>query len=176
MNPDAAPSLRSLLADFVLPAAASMVDIDVETGDLDLSDAALLHRDAPAERSRLVTRGFRAGAVRSWWTRDEAGELVARTTLFRMADSQSASLAVADCWSDLLAAKVSVLRMSTCSVAVVSELGDSGARMWTAMSFLSVGDVVASIFGCAVATESGDDAVGLCVTLLDAQRQRLTPS
>lgn len=168
MSAGVSPALRSIVVEY----AFERSDVEVETSDVDLADAALLHRDPSAERSRLATRGFRVGVVRSWWTGQEFGDLVARITLFRMADGLSASLAVADCWSDLHAANVRIVRMRTAMLGVVSEQVDKGAPVWTAMSFVSVDDLVISSFGCA---DAEDEAVRRCESLIEMQLRRVTP-
>ena len=173
MSADTSPSLRSMLVDLgARPAFSPGTDeVEVETLDLDLSDAALLHRDPPAERSRLVTRGFRAGAVRSWWTGESHGELVARVTLFRVADAPSASLAVADCWSDLAAGKARISRTAAVAVGIVSEVDEDGSRRWTAMSFLGDDDLVVAVFG---RSKAEDEALLVCTSLLQTQRELLS--
>ena len=161
MKRRASPSLRTLLVDFV----ENTVNVQVETSDLDVSDAALLHRDPQAERSRLVTRGFRSGAVRSWWTNDELQELVARVVLFRMADETSASLAVADSWSELHAADARFEQTPSGRVGLVSEARIDDETVWTAMSFAYYGDITAAMFGCA---RSKKEALGRCLGVIDA--------
>ena len=55
-------------------------DVAGSADHLDVHDASLLEPDAPAELARLRTRGFLAGAVRSWVGDDES---VVQITLHR---------------------------------------------------------------------------------------------
>ena len=77
----------------------------VEVVNLDLLDAALLHRDSPAERGRLVTRGFIAGSLKQWFTVDDSQPTVevlcAQTIAYRFRSPADATLSEADGWSEL---------------------------------------------------------------------------
>ena len=77
----------------------------IEVVNLDLLDAALLHRDPPAERSRLVTRGFIAGSLKQWFTVDDdqptVEVLCAQTIAYRFRSPADATLSEADGWSEL---------------------------------------------------------------------------
>lgn len=162
MSTGALPSLRALLVDFSFEA----VTTEIETSALDLPDAALLHRDPQAERSRLITRGFRVGAARFWWTVDEPQELVARVVLYRMGDPTAAALGVADSWSELHAGDAHMLRRDATTVALVGEDDGEEAKVWTALAFGRVNDVVVAVVGCA---KDADDATRSCSDLFDAQ-------
>ena len=87
--------------DDALGWSASSVDVLL----LDVHDAALLHRDPPAERSRLVTRRFVAAAAKQWFVNDpqRAGSevLCAQMIVTRFASGADAALAEADGWSEL---------------------------------------------------------------------------
>lgn len=163
----ASPSLRSLLVEHWVGAA----DVEVETLDIGLVDASLLHRDAPAERSRLVTRGFRRGAVRSWWTVDEPARFLARVTLFRLADPSSAALACADSWSDLHAADVGVHHRGAHSIAVASERHDDDELLWSALWFGAFADLVIGVVAGSVDSET---AIAECNSLVTMQVDRLS--
>ena len=166
MSISALPSLSALLVAF----SFDPVTTEIETSSLDLPDAALLHRDPQAERSRLTTRGFRVGAVRAWWTLDEPHELVARVVLYRMGDPTAAALGVADSWSELHAGNARIVGTRAMSVALVSEDGGEGTTVWTALAFGRADDVVVAIVGCAA---NADDATRSCGDLFDAQMARL---
>lgn len=160
------PSLRSLLVGFSFDPVAT----ETQTSVLDLPDAALLHRDPQAEQSRLNTRGFRVGALRSWWTLDEPQELVARIVLHRMGDPTAAALGVADSWSEVHAGNARIHRRDATTVALVSEDDAEGTTFWTALAFGRVDEIVVTAVGCA---SNADDATRSCSALVDAQMARL---
>ena len=166
MSISSLPSLSALLVAF----SFDPVTTEIDTSTLDLSDAALLHRDPQAERSRLITRGFRVGAVRAWWTQDEPHELVARVVLYRMGDLTAAALSVADSWSELRAGNARIVRIGATSVALVSEDGGEGTTDWTALAFGRNDDVVVAVVGCGA---NVDDATRSCGALFDAQMAQL---
>ena len=166
MSISALPSLRSLLVEF----SFDPVTTESQTSTLDLPDAALLHRDPQAERSRLNTRGFRVGAHRSWWTLDEPQELVARVVLYRMGDTTAAALGVADSWSEVHAGNARIHRSGAMTVALVSEDDAEGTTVWTALAFGRVDEVVVAVVGCST---NADDATRSCGALFDAQMLRL---
>ncbi len=166
MSISGVPSLRSLLVGFSFDPLAA----EIETSDLELPDAALLHRDPQAERSRLTTRGFRVGALRTWWMLDEPQELLARVALYRMGDPMAAGLGVADSWSELHAGNARIARSDATIVALVSEDHVEGTPVWTALAFGCVAEIVVAVIGCAA---NADDATRSCVALFDAQMARL---
>ena len=95
-------ALRRLLpADDTLPWPVT----SVEVVNLDLLEAALLHRDSPAERSRLVTRGFIAGSLKQWFIvgdhRTAVEVLCAQAISYRFRSPADATLSEADGWSEL---------------------------------------------------------------------------
>ena len=162
----ALPSLRSLLVGFSFDPVAT----EIETCGLDLPDAALLHRDPQAERSRLTTRSFRVGALRTWWTVGDPQELVARVVLYGMGDPTAAAHGVADSWSELHAGNAHTVRMDSTTVALVSELDAVGTRIWTALAFGCVDEIVVAVVGCA---SHADDATQTCGALFETQMVRL---
>ncbi len=166
MSISALPSLRSLLVGF----SFEPVTAGIETSALDIADAALLHRDPQAERSRLNTRGFRVGALRTWWTPDEPQELLARVVLYRMGDPTAAALGVADSWSEVHAGNARTDRSDTRTVALLSEDDLEGTTAWSALAFGRVDDVVVAVVGSSIRAE---DATRVCHALFDAQMARL---
>lgn len=166
MSSSALPSLRSLLVGFSFDPVAT----EIETSGLDLPDAALLHRDPHAERSRLATRGFRVGALRSWWTLEDPQALLARVVLYGMGDRTAAALGIADSWSELHAGDARMVRTDSTTVALVSEDDAVGTRIWTALAFGSVDEIVVAVVGCA---SHADEATQTCGTLVESQLARL---
>ncbi len=161
------PSLSALLVSF----SFDPLSTEVETSALDLPDAALLHRDPQAERSRLSTRGFRVGALRCWWKLDDPQDLVARVVLYRLGDPSAAVLGVADSWSELHAGNAGVRHCDSVTVALVSEDDGAGTTIWSALAFGRVDVVVVASVGCGV---DADDATRSCVAVHTAQMARLT--
>ena len=132
----------------------------VDAMSLDLHDAALLHRDPPAERSRLATRRFVAAAAKQWFTVDGSGDeiLCAQIMITRFASAVDASLAQADSWSELHAGNAVFHKVAVQDheyrVAVVSDAGVTHT-----LAYGTVDDVAVAAFsshggadGCIAAT------------------------
>jgi hypothetical protein len=94
-------------------------DLDVVAETLGIEDAALLHRDPPAELSRLRTRGFVVGALKEWLL--PTGELCARVVLYRFIADVEARLAAADVRSELGAGAATIIAHDNLQMAVVHE-------------------------------------------------------
>ena len=162
------PLRQRLPHDGVLPWAVS----SVVTFALDVLEAALLHRDPPAERSRLVTRRFVAGWAKQWFEKgdvNDAGELLcAQIIVCRFGSPTDALFSEADGWNELHAGGAEFLvhhrENDPLRLAIVREDGRTHA-----LSFRSDGDV--TISSCASHIEP-DLATRATLLLLAAARSK----
>ncbi len=139
------PGLRGLL----VPGHAGITDLfsaDVQVVDLLLDEAALLHRDPRAERSRLLTRRFVAAAVSRWWDGNDPELLCAQIILCRFAGPHDATLSAADGWVEFAAGGALIDEAGEVRLAVLREPStDHDSELVHAATFGSSGTVSYSV-------------------------------
>ena len=119
---------------------------EVEVFDVLLDDASLLHRDPPAERSRLLTRRFVAAAVARWWDQHDRELLCAQIVLHRFVGPHDATLAAADGWIELAAGGAVIDEADGIRLAVMHEQStDHDGALEHAATFGSHGAVCYSV-------------------------------
>ncbi len=160
---------RFLPADDALPWPVTSVEVVT----LDLIDAALLHRDPSAERSRLVTRGFVAGSLKQWFTVGDHGPLIevlcAQTIASRFRSTADAALSEADGWSELHAGGARFVERFTehehgpLWIATLVE-----DRQTHALSYRCENDIVRAVFATHVDAHAAIDAAS---RLVDSRRR-----
>ena len=96
------PGLATLLVKD-LAGIAELSSMERQTLSLLLDDAALLHRDPRAERSRLQTRSFVTAVAARWWDGRDPELLCAQMILYRFASAIDATLSAADGWIEMAA-------------------------------------------------------------------------
>ena len=146
-------------------------DVAGSADHLDVHDASLLEPDAPAELARLRTRGFLAGAVRSWVGDDES---VVQITLHRFGTAADAQRSVDDLHSALLAAAATVHRVGAIEVLRVDEVGGGAGADAAHVVLTRKADVVAMVVTTSVASAAGDRSGRRCAAIADRQRARLS--
>jgi hypothetical protein len=143
---------------------------------LDVHDAALLEPDAPAELARLRTRGFVAGAVRSWAGVDGS---VVQVTLHRFASADGALHSLEDLRSALTAAAATERTFAGGVVMSIAPAPDGdpadvpGSSHVAHVGLATTGDVVVMAVTTGPVGGLVDVDGGLARALADRQRQRL---
>ena len=146
-------------------------DVPGSIDHLDVHDAALLEPDAPDELARLRTRGFVAGAVRSWVGDDES---VVQITLHRFGTAADAARSVDDLHSALLAAAATVHRVGAIEVLRVDGVGGGPGADVAHVVLASIADVVAMVVTTSGAPSTGDRDGRRCAAIAPRQGARLS--
>lgn len=167
-------SLQGLLLDAFESRPGNAAEHSSETSVLDLDEAALLHRDPPAERSRLRTRRFTNGVAR-WWFAADSQQLCAQITLMRFGDAAQASLAESDSWSELLAGGAAFREVTAGHLSLprpirIASITDPDSGHWHALAYSAESDVVV---GVAVLDVDQRVAIDRAATAMARQCERL---